>query len=742
MVSGESKKSGQLCRKVSESSYECSKSQLAIETAHQFRRKSPDTFVFWLFASSQSRLEQSIRATLEQLQVSGIKEPTANAFELFRTWLLDRKQKRTWLVIVDNADEAEVLLSPSKNVRATETQGNTQQDEPTERCLDFLPYSEYGSLLLTSRSKAVASQVAHLDDVIDIKPMDQSHALALLRQKLGVTVEADQDDLAQLVTELESMPLAITQAAAYIRQREPRCSVKDYLEELSTSTLRLLNHESPDIRRDGAAQNCILRTLQISFRHIRRSRSSAADLLALMSFCDRHAIPETLLLNRHVEQHFFLNKCLFFLLLVLEVIIGGLITLPFHRLGSHTASKGTACSKLGPPSKPDKRSQDTFNNDLQILRSYSLITITTNSSEFEMHRLVQLATQDWLKLTGSFQRWGMQFVTNLNERFPTYGSDGILQPKDVCSRLYSHTIAAMRIDLDDLGSILRQANAIERGGWWAYFSGKYNDFLEMNSLVLETGSKVLGPQHPDTLESMGLLGGAYKLLGQYEKAESLQIEVFRQYKRLYGRHDGQTLRIMHDLGQTHERMGKVTEAHQLQLQALDDAKKTFGKRDRRTLQIMTAVAGSMAQRGQHEAAETLLKRVLKPGKGLHPADDLDGLRAMSNLGRIYFATERFSEARRLFEDAHRGTETLLGSHHPNTLVLMSNLAEVLRELGQRGSATKLMRECAEKTNQRLGPNHPYTVEPSGWLKQWEAEDESYVTSGDEAETHNGACSEY
>lgn len=509
-----------------------------------------------MFASSQSRLEQSIRATLEELRVSGIKEPTANAFKLFRTWLLDRKRQRKWLIVVDNADDAGVLLSPSNQVGVTGIQSHTQLDDLTERSLDFLPYSEHGSILLTSRSREVALKIVHPDNVVDIDPMDQSHALALLRQKLGRAFRVDEDDLVQLVTELGSMPLALTQAAAYIRERAPRFSVKDYLKELSGndgSRLKLLNHDGPDIRRDSAAQNCVLKTLQISFEHIRRSKSSAADLLALMSFCDRHAIPEMLLHNRGLKQdpvsadeqspastksgspHSSIRKSIKSLFRRQKT----------PRTRGHTMPIDQGDTQCGPsdhfdqPSQPSTQAQtdssqplDTFDDDLQVLRNYSLVTVTTDPSEFEMHRLVQLATQDWLKLSGSFQRWGTQFITNLDAEFPTWGPHGFLQHIDTCSKLYSHTVAAMNIKLDDLGSILCQANVVTRGGRYADRLGGYTDCLEMDSLVFERRLKILGPQHPDTLESMHLMGVTYRSLGQYEKAETLQTEVLHQYERL------------------------------------------------------------------------------------------------------------------------------------------------------------------------------------------------------------------
>ncbi len=57
--------------------------------------------------------------------------------------------------------------------------------------------------------------------------MDEAHAVALLERKLG---RQDQmEDVVDLSEALECMPLALTQAAAYIPQRAPRCSVRQYV---------------------------------------------------------------------------------------------------------------------------------------------------------------------------------------------------------------------------------------------------------------------------------------------------------------------------------------------------------------------------------------------------------------------------------------------------------------------------------------------------------------------------------
>jgi hypothetical protein len=57
------------------------------------------------------------------------------------------------------------------------------------------------------------------------------------------------------------------------------------------------------LRRDREAKNSIITTWQISFDYIREIRPSAANLLSLMSFFDRQAIPEALLRSQDEQRN-------------------------------------------------------------------------------------------------------------------------------------------------------------------------------------------------------------------------------------------------------------------------------------------------------------------------------------------------------------------------------------------------------------------------------------------------------
>lgn len=106
-------------------------------------------------------------------------------------------------------------------------------DQPAELLSDFLPQSPEGSIPITSRTSQ-------------------------LRKKLGSIT--NEDEAVEPIQGLDFTPVAITQAAAFIKQRAPRIRVSRYVKELyrnSHDRARLLKKAVADSRRDGQASACL-----------------------------------------------------------------------------------------------------------------------------------------------------------------------------------------------------------------------------------------------------------------------------------------------------------------------------------------------------------------------------------------------------------------------------------------------------------------------------------------------------
>ena len=130
--------------------------------------------------------------------------------------------------------------------------------------------------------------------------MDPINAVKLLNKKLKLIGQKNDKDHEELADALEFMPFAIVQAASYISQQSLRYSVRQYIKDFwksGSKKMNLLNYKGGKLRRDSQAQNSIIITWQISFKHIDRTWPFAVNLLLLMSFFDRQDVPETLVGN-------------------------------------------------------------------------------------------------------------------------------------------------------------------------------------------------------------------------------------------------------------------------------------------------------------------------------------------------------------------------------------------------------------------------------------------------------------
>ena len=134
------------------------KSQLAIEYAHQLRRKSPKTWVLWVYASNASSFEQSVRDNLERLKVRRRKDPKENVFQLLHNWLSDASNG-PWLIVLDNADDARVLLD--KPTIGEQAGVATTSAQHTKARSGYLPKCDHGQVLVTSRTKEVAKELVY-----------------------------------------------------------------------------------------------------------------------------------------------------------------------------------------------------------------------------------------------------------------------------------------------------------------------------------------------------------------------------------------------------------------------------------------------------------------------------------------------------------------------------------------------------------------------------------------------------
>ena len=349
---------------------------MAVEFSYQLRDQKPDIWIFWVHVSTRSRFKQSFAEIARKVQLPKIEHPESDALQEVTDWLCDTRNGE-WLLILDNCDELDVLTADQ--VDASGTSLEKQEGKPL---IEYIPQTPNGSILVTSRDREVALALTNDDDecLVDVESMNAEEASSLLRSRLPKD-KSNEHDVKALVDDLDYIPLAIKQAAAYINnQKRAGMTISKYLQLFrrnEKSQEHLLRSNLRDMTRDKDLQDSIILTWQISFEQIKNRSQAAADLLVLMSFLDRQSIPKFLL-----------------------------------------------C--------PDEDDELEFLDKVSTLLNFSLITKTSDEC-FTMHRLVQITTQKWTD-SAKHQEWREQALHVVSQAFPNEE----FQNWSTCDMLYPH----------------------------------------------------------------------------------------------------------------------------------------------------------------------------------------------------------------------------------------------------------------------------------------------------------------
>ncbi|CAG1973095.1 unnamed protein product [Fusarium graminearum] len=644
------------------------KSQLAIEFAYRFADCSPEKWIFWVHASTPARIVEGFKSIADNIKLMGRNQPTVDILKLVFDWLSNVRNGK-WLLILDSADDPDVLLDSTIGGRGGE-----------RKLVEYLPQSVNGCVLLTTRNRDLAFRLTGTFQTIhEIGPMTQEEGLKLLENRLGRL--SDGDTAVELVRSLDLVPLAISQAAAYIQMRAPRTSLAQYLDQFRQSEskkVKLLTHDAGDLRRDlrkdGGASNTILTTWQVSFDHIRSKRQSAADLLSLMSFFDRQGIPESL------------------------------VALPKDSRNTAQSNRHNDISDSDTQDSGDK-TESGLEDDIAILRNYCLIMQGEDTNTFEMHGLVQLSTRRWLKAQGLQEKFLEQYIVIMARAFP----NGDYENWKVCRALFAHVEAAAEYWPKDEHLRKTWADLLHNGGWYALLQGRYATAELMSSQAMRNREEIMGKDHEGTLASTSNLGSTYWNQGRWEEAEKLQVEVMETRKLRLGEDHPDTLQSISNLASTYWSQGRWEEAEKLQVEVMETRKLRLGEDHPDTLQSINNLALIYRSQGRWEEAEKLQIEVTETSKVKLGEDHPDTLQNMSNLALIHWSQGRWEEAEKLQIEVMETSKVKLGADHPDTLTSIGNLALTHFSQGHWGEAERLQLQVTEAYMAQHGADHPDTL---------------------------------
>jgi tetratricopeptide (TPR) repeat protein len=623
-------------------------------------------------AGSAARFEEGYRTIAERVRLPGCSKPDTDILRLVHNWLSDENNGR-WVMIVDNADDINVFTCPSDRHRG---QKNDVSGGAVTTLLKFLPQSPNGSFLITSRSRDAAFQLTgNYSDIITVHPMAQQAALALLRNKLGRSCE--QEDDAGLVEALDYMPLAIAQAAAYISRRSPRATVSTYLHDIhkgDRDRAELLEVDLGDARRDGASSNSVLATWQISFEYIRAVRPTATELLSLMSLFDRQGIPESMLAfcygdGKDASSTFEED---------LSMLIG------FSLVAADI---------------------DGHKFEMHRLVQFSTRKWLELQGELETWKDGYAAIMNHFYPDGSYETWKV-----CQELFPHALAARTCRPTDsnalenwasvlYKAALYADEMANYETALE-LGRLALEAEEQVLGP-------EHHDTLLSSKLVsgilLHQGSlgglsavdlqsaecRELGPKNADSPTDV-CLGLAPESQLKYEEAEAMIRRRLEVCERTLGPEHPETLVSVGRLALARARLGRVEEAEVMPQRALKLLEQVLGPDHPTSVSTLNTVGVILEAQGKYEEAETIFRQVLGSYERVMGSEHPTTLVTVNNLGAVLEKQERYEETEPLYRRALQGYEKILGPKHPDTLMTLHRLRLVLGEgLGKHQEAEAL-----------------------------------------------------
>ena len=252
------------------------KTQVALQFAHWVKQHQPQYSVFWVPALSEESFTQAYKEIAKQVGIPIDIDKEDPRLSLQRH--LSSKDAGKWLLIMDNADDQDVLFGET-GIRK------------------YLPQSEMGLTIFTTRFKEIGLSLAETD-LIELQEMGPQEAEEFLEASLLQEVIRDEATTTELLIELSYLPLAIAQAAAYLN-RNQSSSVRRYLELLrgtENDMVGLLSREFQDNTRYPGSSNAVAATWLVSFEQIKNSKdhAPAADLLSFISFIEPKAIPRSI----------------------------------------------------------------------------------------------------------------------------------------------------------------------------------------------------------------------------------------------------------------------------------------------------------------------------------------------------------------------------------------------------------------------------------------------------------------
>lgn len=555
-------------------------------------------------------------------------------------------------MIIDNVDDMSVLDGLSE----------------TESCsiLKYIPNNAAGSILYTTRSKKNALRLTGEGNIIQISEMSMEDSKSLLRSKLRA--ETSNEELwIDLLEALERLPLAIVQAASYIRQNS--WSISKYLRHFQSqdgnASIQFLQHDFQDKTREHTVANPVFKTWMITVRQLEDQHPRAAEALWLMAFYNRQNIPRYLLLNLTQPP-------------------------PSNLLASDRRDDVQVVSQ------PEVKEDAELSLDLAIgtLVAYSFINVsdTERGENYTLHRLVHKFTRYWLKdYRRTADSWATKSLEFLSKEIPPFTYENWTKVTELLPHveiILSYQPAS-HLPARGLGVLLSAAAYCSRA------KAQYPLAEEYIRRAITTLSAALGAEDPLTMQARYFLALVCLDAGRYKEAEDTFRVLVRYLSDTLGENHEKVFFASSDLSNTLRVQKRYKEAEELATRAVFVLEKLYSPEAMRLLESKRILSTILTDMGEYKKAIEIQRAIWEVTQKEYGPEHPEPMLMKHNLAVTLANMGELEEARRMSQDVLKWNEKLLGPDHPLTINILFNLAYTLDREGNFAEAEDYYRRVLE-----------------------------------------------
>jgi hypothetical protein len=186
------------------------KTQVALQFAYVVKKTWPEFSVFWVSVLSMKSFNLACIGIARALHLP-LAEDDENTARVLVKQRLSAGSIGPWLLVLDDANDPDILFGTGQS----------------KGIMDYLPESEEGVIVCTTRTVEVALSITR-SDTIELGAMHRQDAASFLEKSLmRKDLIRDGAAMTELLDKLNCLPLAIAHAAAYLNMND--ISIARYL---------------------------------------------------------------------------------------------------------------------------------------------------------------------------------------------------------------------------------------------------------------------------------------------------------------------------------------------------------------------------------------------------------------------------------------------------------------------------------------------------------------------------------